>query len=207
MKKRIPLLLTSLSLTFVFGLSLLAQETTEITVKVKKDGQVVKDTTYQFEDAAEAKHAMKMMEILSGEEKHMEHFNYTTAHAGEGHSKTMVFISEDGEKTVIKEMHGDSLIWVDEEDDHDCVKKKNIKVVVSGDEEGSWTVESNELVEIDENENVFVIKNKDGDVDLEKIMEEHEGDDVKVIVIKKDGDDEEEVKVEVIEKKKKVEKK
>jgi hypothetical protein len=207
MKKRIPLLLTSLSLTFVFGLSLLAQETTEITVKVKKDGQVVKDTTYQFEDAAEAKHAMKMMEILSGEEKHMEHFNYTTAHAGEGHSKTMVFISEDGEKTVIKEMHGDSLIWVDEEDDHDCVKKKNIKVVVSGDEEGSWTVESNELVEIDENENVFVIKNKDGDVDLEKIMEAHEGDDVKVIVIKKDGDDEEEVKVEVIEKKKKVEKK
>ena len=41
MKKRIPLLLASLALTFVFGLSLLAQETTEITVKVKKDGQVV----------------------------------------------------------------------------------------------------------------------------------------------------------------------
>ena len=149
MKKRIPLLLTSLSLTFVFGFTLLAQETTEISVKVKKDGKVVKDTTYQFEDEAEAKHAMQMMEILSGEEKHMEHFNHSSAHSGEGHSKTMVFISEDGEKTVIKEVHGDSLVWT-EEGENDCVKKKKIKVVVSGDEDGSWTVESDELAEEDE---------------------------------------------------------
>ena len=54
---------------------------------------------------------------------------------------------------------------------------------------------------------MFIIKNKDGDVDLEKIMEEHGGEDVKVIVIKKEGSDEDEVKVEVIEKEKKAEKK
>ena len=166
----------------------MAQDKTEINIQVKKDGKVIKDTTYQFEDETEAKHAMKMMEILSGEEKHMEHFNYTTSHSGEGHSKAMVFISEDGEKTVIKEIHGDSMVWVDKEGDHGCVKKKNIKVIVSGDEEGSWTVESNELVEVDEDENVFVLKNKDGDVDLEKIIEAHDGKDVKVIVIQKDGE-------------------
>ncbi|MEN8202491.1 MAG: hypothetical protein ABFS28_07850 [Bacteroidota bacterium] len=186
MKKRIPILFASLSFTFIFGLSLMAQEKTEIAVQVKKDGKVVKDTTYQFEDAGEAKHAMKMMEVLSGGEKQMEHHNYSMAHSGEGHSKTMVFISEDGEKTVIKEVHGDSLVWIDEGEGHDCVKKKEIKVIVSGDEKGSRTVDSNELIEIDEDENVYVIKNKDGDVDLEKIMEEHEGEDVKVIVIKKE---------------------
>jgi len=240
MKKRSALFIASLAMTFVFGISLLAQETTEITIQVKKDGKVVKDTTYQFEDASEAKHAMKMMEMLSGEEKHMEHYEYTMAHSGEGHSKTMVFISEDGENTVIKEMQGDSLVWIeegdhpheahskgehvivmksgdgetfdiliDEDGDHDCVKKKNIKVIVSGDEEGTWTVDSNELVEIDEDENVIVIKNKDGDVDLEKIMEEHEGENVKIIVIKEsEGEDgEEEVEVKVIEKKEKKEKK
>jgi hypothetical protein len=190
MKKRIPIILASLTLAFVFGLSLTAQEKTELTVKVKKDGKVVKDTTYQFEDEADAKHALKMMEVMG--------------HSGEGHSKAMVFISEDGEKTVIKEMHGDSLVWIEEGDhphkahvhgehvivmksgdgetfdilieedgEHDCVKKKEIKVIVSGDEEGNWTVDSNELVEIDEDENVFILKNQDGDVDLEKIMEEH----------------------------------
>ena len=50
MKNRIPLLLASLSLMFVFGMSLMAQEKTEVSIKVKKNGKVVKDTTYQFED-------------------------------------------------------------------------------------------------------------------------------------------------------------
>jgi hypothetical protein len=195
MKKRILLLVSSVCLAVVFGWNLKAQDPTEISIQVKKDGKVIKDTTYQFEDETEAKHALKMMEIFSGEEKHMEHYHSATSHSGEGHSKTMVFISEDGEKTVIKEIHGDSMVWVDKEGDHDGVKKKNMKVIVSGDEEGSWTVESNELVEMDE------------DVDLEKIMEAHDGEDVKVIVIQKDGENEDEVKVEVMEKKKNVDKK
>jgi len=239
MKKRIPLLFVSLSITFLFAVSLIAQEKTELTVQVKKDGKVVKDTTYQFEDEAEAKHAVKMMELMTGDNEHMEEIHYNYSASGGKHAKTMVFISENGENTVIKKMHGDSLVWIEEGDDlheahgkgehviimksddgetfdilideesegHDCVKKKEIKVVVSGDAEGSWTVDSNELVEIDEEKNVIIIKNEDGDVDLEKIMEEHEGEDVKVIVIKKDGEDgDDEVEVKVIKKETKEEK-
>ena len=114
MKRPSSKLVASLSLAFVLGLSLMAQEQTEITVQVKKDGKVLKDTTYQFEDEASAKQAMKMMEVLGGHHMHTEDFNYTMAHSGEGHSKTMVFVSKDGEKTVIKEMHGDSLAWTEE---------------------------------------------------------------------------------------------
>ena len=149
MKNRIPLLFASLSLMFVFGISIMAQEKTEVTVKVKKDGKVVKDTTYLFEDEAEAKHAIQMM----------EHHNYTMAHSGEGHSKAMIFISEDGKKVV----------------------KKEVTVIVSGDEFH------------EAHENVYVIKG-DGDdvhVEIEEIMKEHDGENVKVIVIKKDGDHDE----------------
>ncbi len=223
MKNRIPLFMASLSLMFVFGMSLVAQEKTEITVQVKKDGKVVKDTTYQFEDEAEAKHAIQMMEVLSGEEKHMGHYNYTMAHSGEGHSKTMVFISEDGKKTEIKHLDGDSLVWISEEDhphgehvivmksddgetveilinedeDGNKIVKKEVKVIVSGDEHGTWHVDSDELHEIDEN--VFIIKG-DGDdvlVEIEEILKEHgDGENVKVIVIKKGEDhDKNEVKV------------
>lgn len=215
--------MASLSLMFVFGMSLVAQEKTEITVQVKKDGKVVKDTTYQFEDEAEAKHAIQMMEVLSGEEKHMGHYNYTMAHSGEGHSKTMVFISEDGKKTEIKHLDGDSLVWISEEDhphgehvivmksddgetveilinedeDGNKIVKKEVKVIVSGDEHGTWHVDSDELHEIDEN--VFIIKG-DGDdvlVEIEEILKEHgDGENVKVIVIKKGEDhDKNEVKV------------
>lgn len=183
MKKRIPVIFASLTLSFVFGLSLLAQETTELTIQVKKDGKVLKDTTYQFEDEAEAIHAMKMMELISDFDEDMEevHYNYTTT--GGKHANTMVFISEDGEKTEIKEIHGDSLVWIeegehphgehvivmksddgetidiliDEDGEHEVVKKKEIKVIISDDQEGSWTVNSKELKEIDEDENVKVI--------------------------------------------------
>ena len=198
MKNRIPLIFASLSLMFVFGMSLMAQEKTEVTVQVKKDGKVVKDTTYLFEDEAEAKHAIQMM----------EHNNYTMAHSGEGHSKAMVFISEDGKHTEIKHLDRDSLVWVseddhphgehvvivksgdgetidiliDEDEDGKKVKKKEVTVIVSGDE----------LHEA--HENVYVIKG-DGDdvhVEIEEIIKEHgDGENVKVIVIKKDGDHDE----------------
>ena len=190
----------------------MAQEKTEVTVKVKKNGKVVKDTTYQFEDEAEAKHALQMMEVLSGEEAHMEHHNYTMAQSGEGHSKTMVFISEDGKKTEIKHLDGDSLVWIseddhphgehvvvvksgdgetfdiliDEDEDGKKVVRKEVTVIVSGDE----LHEAHENVFIsDDDENVYVIKGDDGDihVEIEEIIKEHgDGENVKVIVIKKD---------------------
>jgi len=253
MKKNIRYWTLSIAASFILTAGLLAQEQVDVSVKVTKDGKVIKDTTYQFDDASEAKHAMMMMEVLSGDEEQMEniHYNITSAHAGSGHSKAMVFISEDGETTEITEFSGDANVWVSEEegdDTHvkvmkykmdedgsaegkkvivvksddgntfdilvdedveegDVVKTKEIKVMVSGDEEGNWTV-----VEGDE----------DATVNIEKIVKEgEEGEDVKVIVITKkvekdcdhdedhdedcdhDEDHDEDVDVKVIKKEKK----
>ncbi|MCK5134723.1 MAG: hypothetical protein KAR19_02965 [Bacteroidales bacterium] len=118
MKKTIPFSVLTLAAAFIFSSSLFAQET-EITIQVKKDGKVVQDTTYQFDD------------------------------------------------------------------DADCAKKKHVKVVVSGDEHGTWHMEEEGLVEVEEE--VYVITGDDAEVELEKILEEHGGDEenVKIIVIKK----------------------
>ncbi|NOR34047.1 MAG: hypothetical protein GQ579_05150 [Bacteroidales bacterium] len=109
------------------------------------------------------------------------------------------------------------------EDGGDIVKKKEVKIVVSGDEEGNWTVVEGEEKMMDKDENVFIIKGDDDmKVEMKKIMEEYdgvEGANVKVIVIKKggdlhedhdkdcdhdeDSDHEEEIEVEVVKKKKK----
>ncbi len=173
-----------------------------MSIKVTKDGKVVKDTSYQFDDAAEAKNAMKMMELMSGDELHKEHvtYNYTTAHSGHGEAKTMVFISKDGETTEISELHGDSLVWVTEEEHDgkkvivmksgDVVKKKEIKVMVSSDEEGNWTVVEGDEKMMDKDENVFIMKGDDDvKVKVMKIMEEEgDGENVKVIVITESGD-------------------
>jgi len=188
MKKYIRFWALSIAASLVLSAGLLAQEKVDVSIKVKKDGKVIQDTTYQFDDASEARNAIKLMEVLSGEDDSMEnvHYNYTMAHQGSGHSRAMVFISEDGETTEIKEFHGDSLIWVSEgESPHaqgkrvivmksddgntfdilvdedgeesDIVKMKEIKVMVSGDEEGNWTV-----VESDEK-----MMDKDEDVEIE----------------------------------------
>lgn len=125
MKKLIAISMLSVVSLMFFSGALLAQ--TEVTMQVKKDGKIIKDTTYQFENDSDAKHAVKMMDIISGDEKHMEHvsYNYTSAHPGKSHSKATVFISEDGELTEIKEFHGDSLVWVSEGD----TDEKHVKVM------------------------------------------------------------------------------
>jgi hypothetical protein len=195
----------SLLAAFILSAGLLAQEKTEVSIQVKKDGKVVKDTTYEFDDAKEAKHVLKMVEIMSGEE-HMEgmNYNYTISHAGEGHSKAMVFISEDGKKTKIKEISGDSLVWVSEgdgeheihkhgehvvvmkkgdgesfdiwvdEDGDEDVKKKKIKVVVSEDDHGSWTAVSADETDVDQD--VYILNGADDlKEEMKKIMEEYDG--------------------------------
>jgi len=80
MKNQNPISFLGLALAFVFSTSLIAQDKTEVSVQIKKEGKVIMDTTYQYNDDAEAKHAVKMMEIIS------EDCN---------HSKEMVFISEE----------------------------------------------------------------------------------------------------------------
>jgi len=194
MKKQVHLSIWVLALSMIFSVGVLAQEKTEVSVQVKKDGKIVKDTTYQFEDASEAKHALKMMELFSGEELHK-------AHLEGDHSKAMVFISEDGEKTELKEFDGQHVvvmksedgstvdILLDEDEEGNIVKKKEIKVRVSDDENASWTVLESDDIILDEEEDVYVIQGDD-DVKTEiiKIMKEYDGEDdsnVKVIVVKK----------------------
>jgi hypothetical protein len=174
MKKLYSFLIPALVFTFIFSTGLTAQETT-VSVKVKKDGKVVKDTTYSFEDAEQAEHALMMMDMMGGENEH---------------SKTMVFVSEDGKTTEIKEMDGDSHVWVsdgdhdhghgkkvvvvktgdgetfdiliDEEgkdEDGNIAKTKEVKVIVSSDDDGEWTVTETEMDE-EKNVEVIVIKEK-----------------------------------------------
>jgi len=220
MKKNIPIWILSIAASFILSTGLLAQEQTEVTVKIKKDGKVVTDTTYLFDDMDEAKHALEMMDLISGDDIHKEniHYNITSAHTGSGEAKTMVFISEDGETTEITEFDGDSNVWVTEEDGDtqgkkvivmksddgatfdilvdedseggDVVKTKEVRVMVSGDEDGNWTVVEGDEKMTDEDENVFIMKgDHEVKVKVMKIVEEEgDGENVKVIVITESGD-------------------
>lgn len=168
MKKRIPLSIFSLAAVFIFSTSLFAQEKTEITIQVKKDGKVVKDTMYQFDDAAEAKHAVKMLEILSGDEEHMMHFDHP-------HGEHVI---------VMKSGDGETIdVMVSEDIEMEKGKTKQVKVIVSGDEDGTWHVDSKELKEVEEE--VYVISGDDAEEELKEILKDHDGENVKVIVIKK----------------------
>ena len=172
MKKNILFWTLSIAASFILTAGLLAQEQGDVSkdqvhvsIKVTKDGKVIKDTTYQFDDASEAKHAVKMMEVLSGDEEHMEniHYNYTTAHSGSGNSRAMVFISEDGETTEIKEFHGDSNVWVTEEESDG----EHVKVIKYKIEEGD-----------DQPKKVIVMESEDGNTIDILVDEDHEGGDV-----------------------------
>ena len=205
MKKLYTYLIPIIALAFILSAGLSAQETT-VSVKVKQDGKVLKDTTYIFDDAEKAEHALMVMDIIGSEDEHMMEVHKSMSHAHAGHSKTMVFVSEDGKTTEIKEMSGDSLVWVSEEehdgehvkvmkykvdgdDDHvkkvvvvksgdgetydilinedgettdedgNIVKTKEVKVIVTSDEDGEWTVTETETDE-DENVEVIIIEEK-----------------------------------------------
>ncbi|MEN8155885.1 MAG: hypothetical protein ABFS10_02965 [Bacteroidota bacterium] len=154
MKKLYPYSLLILVASFILSVSLSAQETT-VKVKVIKDGKVETDTTYTFDDADEATHALKMMEMMSGEEVHMmkvhkdmkEH-DCHHAHGGHAHGEhVMVMKSEDCE--------GDSL-----------VKKKIVKVMISDDEEIEWHSDDEDLKHVEEE--VYITK--DGDEEVEVIV-------------------------------------
>ena len=211
----------SLVVALIFSAGLMAQEKTEVTIQIKKDGKVIKDTTYLFDDANDAEHVVKMMEVMSGMDADMEkiHYNYIMAHSGGKHANTMVFISKDGEKTEIKEICGDTLVWITEgEGDGEHVKVMKYKMKEGEDPH----------MEHMHGEHVVVMKKEDGDtfdiyidkdgeksVKVLKIVEEEgEGENIKVIVIKKeikeideDMDHDKDVEVEVVKKKIKQEKK
>jgi len=157
-------------LALFFSAGLMAQQTT-VTVKVEKDGKVVKDTSYTFEDEVQAKHAMKMMDLMSGDDEHMVKVHKEMLEGHGGQAKTMVFISEDGETTEIKEFSGDSLVWV-REGDHEGENVKVIKYKYKVDEDDDVIVEH-------EGDHMKVIKIKEGDGESFSIVleEDLEGDD------------------------------
>ncbi|MDX2429980.1 MAG: hypothetical protein QNK35_03540 [Bacteroides sp.] len=133
MKKMHSYLFPLTMMAFIFSAGMSAQETT-VSVKVEKDGKVVKDTTYSFKDADQAEHALMMMDMMGSDDEHMMKVHKSMSEAHGSHSKTMVFISEDGKTTEIKEMSGDSLVWISE-GEHDGDEGKRVVVVKSGDGE------------------------------------------------------------------------
>ena len=185
MKKLYPFLIPAIALAFIFSAGLTAQETT-VSVKVKQDGKVLKDTTYSFEDAEQAEHALMVMDIIGSDDEHMMEVHKSMSKAHAGHSKTLVFVSEDGKTTEIMESSGDSLVWISEgEHDgdnvkiikykldgdeahgkkvvvvksgdgetYDILKTKEVKVIITSDDDGEWSVSE---METDEDENVEVI--------------------------------------------------
>ncbi|MGW8316232.1 MAG: hypothetical protein ACWGNV_11570 [Bacteroidales bacterium] len=231
MKKASQGFLSGLVAMFFLASIASAQEQTEVTIHMEKDGKVVKDTTYRFENDADAENAVRMFEMLSGDGLKEMEYNYTMALSDDDEGKAMVFISKDGKKTEVKQMEGDSLVWVsegeegdgpvkvmkykvkkdgegdgehvvvvtsgsggtfdvvvkDEENGEPVTLEKRVKVIVTEDENGEKQVTKEETIEQDEE--VYVISGDDTEKELkemlEKIKEDDEGQDVKVIVIKK----------------------
>jgi hypothetical protein len=165
MKKLILFSISTSAVLLMMGGITHAQDQTEVTIQVKKDGKVVKDTTYQFEDETAAKQAVKMFELAGSEGAHEMEFNYTMAHEGGEHANTMVFVSKDGEKTEIKEIHGDSLVWISEED----LEGEPVKVI-------KYKVKKGEE---DDGEHVVVVSSSEGGTFDILIDEELEGAPVK----------------------------
>lgn len=229
MKKHLQLSFILLAL----GAFLFAQEKTEVSIKVTKDGKVVKDTTYTFDDAAEAKHAIHMMDAMASEELNL-YFHDSDEHKmhmkKEGdhkmHSKTMMFISEDGKKVKVENLDKDHMEWHTSSVSEDGETEKIIIMKSKGDVHGKTHVyiTSGDDDEMEKKIEVIVKEYKVGDCgnakikkeiiiisdgeegeDIEWTINEHvKGDNVEVIVIKKGKDDQDiEVEVKKIKEKKK----
>lgn len=208
------------AILLAIGAFLFAQEKIEVTMTVVKDGKVAMDTTYAFDDAKKAKHAIHMMDAMaSGNDEMMIHdkdHNVIMEHHGDMkmHKEHMVFISEDGEKVKVSGEHGKN-VWVEEGEDgetkviikeigegdcehegHKVIKKEIIMISGEEGEEGDWTVKEIK----GEDGEVIVIKKKKGDDGEEEI-------NVEVIVKEKEMKEKKMVKKEEIEKKEKQRKK
>ena len=120
MKKLNPISFLVLALTLVFSTSLFAQEKTEVSVKIKKEGRVIMDTTYQYDDDADAKHAVKMLEIFSeNDEEVFDIFIDEEDESGEKNRKKRVKV------IVSDDEHGN---WIAKEEEH--VHGDNVEVIV-----------------------------------------------------------------------------
>jgi len=145
----------------LMAVSLSAQET-KVTVKVEKDGKTVKDTTYTFESAEDAHHAMQMMEIHTGDHEDMMKIHQEIMKEGGKETSSYVFVTSGGEEQKIKVVQGDSVVWITE----DGPVEKHVVVKKSG-EGDEWEI----------------ISGEEGDMEMEVEVEKDE--DVEVIIVKK----------------------
>lgn len=201
MKRTIQISLSGVMALFFLASVTFAQEATEVTVQVKKDGKVVKDTTYRFEDDTDAKNAVKMFDMLSGEKTEIKEMTgdslvwISEGEGGEGPVKIMKYRVEKGDDSgedhvvVVTSGEGGSFdILLDEElEGEPGAEKKRVKVIISEDEDGVTHISNEEIIEREEE--VYVISGDETEKELKEIMEkmknEDEGEDVKVIVIRK----------------------
>lgn len=184
-------LLSKLSLVLVAGLlsfGLHAQEkegTSEIHVKIMKEGKLVKDTVYQAKDEKTVEMAVKMLDMTLGEESHMKGEHVYTFKTDDG--ETFEWKSDDGK---VHKMHQNVYVISDDEgEDEDVtvilndkgkkvVNKKEIIVKKTGDsdEEG--------------NKEVIVITKDDDDIEVEEIDQDIEwidAGDHKVLILDNGG--------------------
>lgn len=211
MKKRLYLSLLTVVMAVILPAGLMAQEKTEVTIQVKKDGKVIQDTTYQFNDADDANQVIKMLGVMLGDEEHGA-YNYTATMSEDIQPGKMVFVSRDGEKTVVKEISGDSLTWVSEgESDDDHVKVLKYRVKGDDESQGEHVI----VMKSEDGESFDILLDEDvdnGDADIEKkvtvVVSGDEDGEWKVVKSDDDDDSEDvEVEVKVIKKIKKEEEK
>lgn len=165
--RKIYLLLTS---CFLITAAVTAQEKAEVTVTIKNDGEVVKDTTYSYDNIQQAEDALHILDVMNREElKHLEHadnMHVKVKKIDADDEEEMIFISKEGEITELK---GDgSKIWISGKDE---MEKENVKVFkVETDEEGEEHVIIHEPGDDDEAIEVIIKKIKEGDA--EKVKKE-----------------------------------
>ena len=183
-----------------FATSLFSQEKTSVSIKVEKDGKVMHDTTYSYDDAKSAKHLVKMAEAMSKGDlykHHSEHAYVTTdVYVDDEHGqkvKAYVYVDKDGHKTEVKEIHEDSLVTIvkkfEDGEEIKVIKKqlkvsaedgemKKVYVVTSeGDEATHHTIDI-----LKDSDNIKVMKIKEGEGNLITIIESEDGAEKEVMV-------------------------
>ncbi len=196
----------------LLGSILAAQDKAEIKIRIIKDGEVVKDTSYTYDDITKAKHAIHMLDMMASDDIPMEKKHMKLMSMDDAGDKKIVFISEDG---ATHEIHGDGVKWVSSTACEDGDSAKTYIVKVKGDPQAHGNAY---FFSDDDGDEKVIFNEDDGQVELiiKKIkkgdgtekMEIHkeiivideadaekgewtvkEGDDDKVIVIKKAGED------------------
>lgn len=174
MKKQ--LLLFSIA---VFSTAAIAQDKAEISVKVVKDGKVVKDTVYTYSDISKAKEAVHVMEMMTNENTPGKHVMKMHQSEMEGKELKHVFVMSDD-----CEMHtseGEGMQWVSTTTEISGDSVKIIKLKLQGDEH---LTKSGKVMFVDTKdceEKVFVSE-EDGMVQVivKKIKTDEGSEDIRV---------------------------